>query len=81
MQRHSLPAILGKFPDQRSWADAADPEGLYGVGACVTSDIPAYDVTKTPPRPNSLYPGERSGTCGARRWHCSLADTVPWCSP
>ena len=66
-------------------ADVTTEEGYVTVLAAAReaghgkSDIPAHYVTKLAPRPNSLHPGERSGTCGVRRWHCSLGDTALWC--
>jgi hypothetical protein len=55
-------------------------EARHAVGARGKSDIPAHYVTKSAPRPNSLHPGERSGSCEVRRWLCGLGDTVQWCS-
>jgi hypothetical protein len=76
----AAPALLGKGRGIRSWTEAGGPEARHAPGACGKSRIPARYVTKSVPRPNSLHPGERSGTCGVRRWHRSLGDTAPWCS-
>jgi hypothetical protein len=58
---------------------AAAREARHAVGAPGKSDISAHYVTKSAPRPNSLHPDERSGTCAVQRWHCGLRDTAPWC--
>src|SRR6266404_4915123 len=78
MQRHTLPALLGKCRVIRCWTEAGRTEAPHVLGVCRESAIPPHRVTKSASPPNSL--GERSGTCEVRWWLCSLGDTAPWCS-